>query len=633
MNVSPPPQSSGGIGQFLKKLVKTYFMSVGIAATLSPILFAATLALLVSNLVETSQTGAPKAEPTMGAQERMAIKMTLDGVLSDRTISPQTVFFNQLFGEDNHLSLRRLVKILRRAKVDDRVQGIYVEMENFGANRANMTELRRAFLDFKESKKSLHFHLLSPGTLDYYLGSVADYITIGPVDGLTLTGPMFNLLYMKTALNKLGVEYDLVRAGKFKSAAENLVADDPSAPTLEMYKTIQDNLIQHFVDVVATSRKKTPDEVRHWLKKSFYLASEAVEVGLVDQVTYAPEAFEAFEKKFENTEMVKPSVFLRESEHIDEPMVASSNEKIGYIEAFGTILQFNPNGNSSEPIITPENTIQQIKFMAEDDDVKVVVMRVVSPGGSALASEMIWHEIKKLAASKPVVVSMGGVAASGGYYIAAPATKILADPSTITGSIGVYSAFLNGEGIKDKWGLSFHMVSQSDRRNVFDLGSSLTKEDRDVLQAQTDAVYQTFLERVGEGRKMSTDDVHKLAQGRVYTGAEALSLGLVDHLGGLQEAFKEAKKLAKLDETKFYRLATYQPDPKTPFDCLQEDVGEMVECLQGIESFAPAMSWLNPRSGVTEIDDGLRSLQTWLEVVKNDRVIAMAPHLQLESLY
>ena len=563
------------------KFIKTYLMAIGLFFTVIPLI----MAFLLRDVEITSSLDKSR-KVDLDPLEKIVLDFKLHDPLTDRSQDPASLFIGQLMGEKKPLSLSLLTKALRRAKDDIRVQGIFVELGAFAANRANITELRRAFLDFKESKKSIHFHVTSPSSLHYYLASVGDSIAISPADQLLLTGPVFQLTYFSEALAKLGIKFDVVRAGKYKSAMEPFVTNAPSQETLEMYGSLEESLAQHFLDNVSSGRKRLPSEVRLWLKKSFYGSKEALKVGIVDEIAFLEHKKKSVKKSFADAVFLSPHEFVLGSENLDLPLMASTSDKIGYIEAFGTIMaQSNPNANT--PTITPKSMRKKLDYMIKNEDIKAVVMRVVSPGGSATASDEIWSKVKELAAIKPLVVSMGGVAASGGYYIAAPAQKILASPTTITGSIGVLSGFPKGTGFQEKWGLSFHTISQSDRKNVFDFGSPLTEQDRRVMASMVDEFYATFLSRVAEGRGKTLQEIDAAGQGRVYTGVEAYAKGLVDELGGLKEAFRTAKKLAGLDPKKLYAVSVYEPKPRSALDCLGKEPAKLLECFEKLETYVP----------------------------------------------
>lgn len=604
--------------RFFFSLIRSYFISVGVFATLVPLLL-----IYALTQQDFSKPVLSKSKPEFGAFDKFVINFELDQRLSDKAQEPSEKFFGQLLGEEEVLELRTLITALRRAKEDIRVQGVFVELGDLRANRANLTELRQAFVDFKASQKALHVHLTNGGNDQYYLASVADKISLAPTEQISLPGPVFQLTYYQKALEKLGVDFEVIRAGKFKSALEPFVENQPSEATLEMYNSMEKSLVQHFVDHVSTGRKKTADEVRVWLKKSFFSAKDALDRGMVDQIVYLKEAKKAFLERFPNAYEMSPKKFIAGSHDLDGPLKADGSDKIGYIEAFGTIVPSAPKG-SSDPMITPENMANQVEFMMEDENIKAVVLRVVSPGGSATASDEIWHAMKELAAKKPLVVSMGGVAASGGYYIAAPAKKIFADPTTITGSIGVIAGLPNFAKMREKWGLSFYTINSSERKNIYDPGTPLSEKDKEVLAALIDDFYQTFLQKVAEGRKQSVEEIHKLAQGRVYTGAEALGLGLVDHLGGLGEAFREAKKLAGLQENKLYEIATYRRPPRSALDCLGLDPADMIQCFEKLESWVPDMSArLMPDHPLEPF--GLGSLKAILQAMSQDQTLFLWP--------
>ncbi len=601
--------------RFIGSLIRGYFIAVGVFATLIPLgLFYA-----LSHL-EPSQQLLPKTK-AFDPFDKLILHLKLDQLITERRRRGADLLFDQLFNDDRSLDMSDLIKALRRARDDIRIQGVFVELGSLRANGANISEIREAFQYYKESNKPLSFHLTSPSTEHYYLASVGDHLSIAETDQLALTGPLFTLTYFKDMLSKLGIEFQVVRAGKYKSAMEPFVENAPSEATLEMYDSMERALLQHFVDYVAPKRKKTPDEVRQWLKKSFHTAGEALALGIVDEIGYLPEVRAKFVETSHEGHLTTLGKYLDGSSDMDKPLTASGREKIGYVEAFGTIVM-DPVQGSSEPFITPEEMTDQLKFMADDDDVRAVVVRIVSPGGSAIASDLIWHEMSKLASKKPVIVSMGGVAASGGYYIAAPAQKIIADPTSITGSIGVISAIPRATSVQEKWGISFYVVSSSDRKDLFNFSKKMSDDDFKVLSSQTEDFYKTFLKRVSDGRHKSVEDIHSLAQGRVYTGSMAYGLGLVDGLGGLRQALQEAKTAADLDPTKLYALQTYRPKPRSAFDCVGLSFEDTVKCMEQLETILP--NFHTQLSNYT-LGPELSYVRRWQQFFQESRTAYLAP--------
>ena len=597
-------------------ILKGYLLFVGVMTTLS---FALSFWLVLRS---DSMLNPQMMAPSFERMEKLVLTLDLDRRVSDKSPSSEEVLYSQLFGGKVPLSLNDIGVVLRRAKDDPRVEGIRVNLGPLAASGANLYELRKLFADFKESKKPLWIHATSPNSGRYYFASVASLLTIEPSDSVEVTGPIMLLTYFKGALDKLGVEFEVIRAGKFKSAMEPMILNEPSAATEEMYGAINQSLVDHYVMTVAPARKKEAAEVEAWLKSSLFSAQEALGSGLVDRVGFYSDLEKEFMAPFKDPRVASFKDYLAGSSELDAPITEAGTDKIGIIDAFGNIVLNAPEG-SSDPAISPEAMNKRLRWMADSEDVKAVVIRVSSPGGSAVASDMIWYEMKRLAAKKPVVVSMGSIAASGGYYLAAPATKIFADPNTITGSIGVFSGLPNFASFKEKYGVSFFAVGPSQHKNIYNPGSPLSDDDKKMLQSHTDQVYDLFLARVAEGRSKTKEEIHELGQGRVYTGTEALNLGLVDQVGGMREALAEAKSLGGLDPNKLYPVARYIPEPKTAFDCLRLDTSDMMECIGKLQSVMPDPQGLWHMSERGVIPSALHRLEAWLKTLEEEPVQAL----------
>lgn len=585
------------------------FAMIGVSSSL---LFIITF-LIISSLARDVGTKKSLIAPDL---EDSIVEYEIDGTIQSRNPDPKDQFFAGLFGGEREVSLSDLRQSLRRAAEDIRVRGVYMNLRHMTAGFTTIQEFRRALVEFRASGKPLYVNMYSGDTLSYFLASAADQINLSPLGGLMIPGPAFQLTYFGPALAKLGLEMEVFRAGKYKSAMEPFVRSEPSTESLEMYRSMEATLRQLLVDDISKSRGKPVAEVASWFKISSFTSSQAQRMGAVDLVTYEDHLRSKLQEETKTEKYVKWQSYLNHSDDIDEARMAKGDEAIGYLEATGEI-RMNAEGND-ERVITPKQMVEQLKWLGNEADIKAVVMRVDSPGGSALASDIIWDEVRKLAAIKPVVVTMSGVAASGGYYIAAPATKILAEPQTITGSIGVIGASLVGHEIDEKYGVSFHVVTQSDRVAYMNFGEYASSEDQRIVNQSIDEVYQTFLEKVAAGRSMTKDRVHELAQGRVYTGKEALDLGLVDYLGGRFAAFRVAKELAKLNPEKLYPLRQYQPKAKSVFDCFGHKE-RFMECLQELDT---SLSLL-PSHPLQQ--QALEPLQRMYQLMRDDRTLMFWP--------
>lgn len=511
--------------------------------------------------------------------EDVIVRMTLDRPLSVDSIDERSRLFSQIFGEDLPIMVDDLQLALRRAASDARVKAVLLDVQNSSADLSTLSSLRRSLEQYVSSQKPLFVHLNEGDSAFYYLGSAGSKINLAPVSGLTIPGPTLQLTYFGSALQKLGVQLEVVKAGKYKSAMESFIQDSPSPETTEMYQAIEASLRESLVSAIASGRKKSPDEVAQWLRRSLFTSQQALSQGLVDRVGYLVDWEEDLKNESQAKAFVDLDAYLGASDSLDESRYSGDDQSLGLIEANGEIVM--GSSGSSTDVITPERMIEQLHWAKDDPKIKAVVLRIDSPGGSALASDLIWDEVKKLSAQKPLVVSMGSVAASGGYYIAAPASLIIAEPTTITGSIGVIGAIPKGLDVAEKWGVHFHVITGSDRRNYLNFGTQSSPEDKALLAESITETYDTFVKKVAEGRKQAPERIAGIAEGRVYTGAEAQKLGLVDRLGGLREAMQAAKELAKLDTEKLYSVQRYRPKAKNLLDCLVES--SVWECLGEIQ--------------------------------------------------
>lgn len=608
-------------------IIKAYLMSVGFAVTVIPliILFTVMYSNRSSNhdQVKASKKAASKTDGSY------ILELKLSGEVRDAVPSLEEQLMRRFFGGANHVYLPEVRTALRHAAKDKQVKGVFIEIIDLAGTMADYSELHKLFQAYKESEKPLEAWIASPSTYSYFLATVADHINLAPAGEISITGPVFQLAYFGDALRKIGVDFEVVRSGKYKSAFEPMVNNAPSPETLEMYNSMESNLRTHLVEQVAASRKKSVEEVQRWFKQSMFTPKAAVQEGIVDALGFAHEQKSELqdrlkgEDKKARSELVEIGDYNNMSEDLDENLMASGEAGVGIIEATGNIVM-TAEERTSEEVITPEDMHEQLEWAIHNNDVKAVVMRVNSPGGSATASDMIWNDVKRLASKKPVVVSMSGVAASGGYYISAPATKIISEPMTITGSIGVIGALPNISPFKEKYGIAFYVVTQSDRAKMLNPGEKSSSFDRDIVLTGIEDVYKTFLERVSEGRKIPVEKVHAMAQGRVYTGAQALELGLVDDLGGLNEAFATAKELGGLDPKKLYPLYHYEADEMSLSECLK-GFKNLMQCVNEVDTSILISEFRKQQSFSWLLDIWEEPLKQISALMKQDRYLAYYP--------
>lgn len=499
------------------------------------------------------------------------LTIRLDGQISDRTSDNplENIDFLSMSPKKNY-GLNKVLESIKKAATDSRISGIYLDLTeiqgNFGA-LATTEEIRNALLKFKESGKFIYsYSNLGYSQKSYYLATVADKIHTNPEAPLLLTGMSSSISFYKETLEKLGIQPEVVKVGKFKSAVEPFIATEMSDANREQMQKYLNSSWGTIVKGISESRHISVDSINSITNKfNVYTPQQFCTYGLFDATMYEDEMLAFLKKKcgIDSTAKLN-SVALNDYQNVPQA-VTLSKDKIAVVYAQGEIGM-----EQTATVIGPE-LAKTIRKVREDDNVKAIVLRVNSPGGSALTSEIIWREVDLAAKAKPVIVSMGNVAASGGYYISCAADTIVADRTTLTGSIGIFGMFFSGEKlIKDKMGINTNVVKTNEHS---DFGGSyplplpissrpLTVYERNVLQNYVNQGYETFLNRVMAGRGISRDSLDAIAQGRVWTGEDALKIGLVDVLGGLDDAIQIAAGKAGLDK---YSLTEY-PLEKNPLE-------------------------------------------------------------------
>jgi len=501
------------------------------------------------------------------------------------------------------MTLRRALEAIRKAGNDARIKGVVILGGNSATGIAERRELRGALVDFKRSGKPIHAYLSLATTQQYYLASVADDIALDPFGVLVMPGLASQGVFFKNAFERLGVGVQVTRVGKYKSAVEPFTSDGFSAENREQVQTLLDDVWGNLIADIAAGRGLAVSEIQAAVDaEGVLLAESALEHGLVDELEYRDEFLAKMREKtgsgsdgaghrsFKQISLAKYSRALRIAERaqrgeelkkVAAKKKKASNEKgdaalsprgrVAVLYAEGNIV----DGRGGPGQIGGERFAQELRTLRENKRVSAIVLRVNSPGGSATASEAIQRELSLAAQVKPVVVSMGSVAASGGYWISTPAQRIFAEPVTITGSIGVFGVFFNIEGLSEKLGLNFETVKTGRFADAGAIDRPLTAAELAIAQRSVDWIYDKFIERVVDGRELAPDFVHEIAQGRVWSGVQAQRLGLVDELGGLGEAITYAAEAAGLEKGN-YRVSEY-PRPKQFNEALSEFFEEFMQ--------------------------------------------------------
>ena len=446
--------------------------------------------------------------------------------------------FGALF-ESRPPSLRSLVEAVDRAAKDPSVRGLVLRVGPLDAGWARVQDLREALLRFGRAGKPSWAHLEYAGNREYYLATGCSKIAASPTALLDVTGLAAEVTFYKGALDKLGVQAQFEGVGKYKNAPNQFTETAFTEPHREQMEALVESLFDGYVKGVAQSRKLTPEKVRAIVDEGPFDAQRAKEAGLVDELLYRDQV----EQKVPGRERLTPGRYVKASRGFS----FGARPRIALVYAVGDIVsgesQSSPLGGG---MVGSDTVIRGLRQAVEDDSVKAVVLRVDSPGGSGTASDAIWREIGIARRRKPVVASMGDYAASGGYYISMNADAIVAQPGTITGSIGVFSGKFSLRGLYEKLGISEDVVQRGRYARLFSSSDPWDDAERQRVRALNVAFYDTFVTKASEGRRRKKDEIEAVAQGRVWTGQEALSRGLVDRLGGLDAALALARERARL---------------------------------------------------------------------------------------
>ena len=438
----------------------------------------------------------------------------------------------------------KAVQSIYAAANDSRIISLYIDARNYNAIAlTSLEELRRSIEFFKSKDKKVYSYASSYDNSSYYISSVADKVVIAPLGNLFLTGLSSDVMYYKGLFDKVGVNVDLIRVGKYKSAGEPLISETMSKYNRLQLESMLGSMWGVIVDDISASRGVSPVEINKMVNDMSVIAAKgALDNKMVDSVLYYNEFRDMLNKdeKSDYISLNKYASTIKSFRSLDEdgkPILTSKN-KIAYLVAEGNII----DGKSGDGTVGDHTMCEKISKLRKDSTVKAVVFRINSPGGSAMSSEYMWNELRLLQKEKPLIVSMGTYAASGGYYIAAPADYIFAESTTLTGSIGVFSTIFNAEKLIDKFGVNIYNVSTNDNSGLTGgmLYRGLNSTEKMFLKGMTEDIYRTFKERVSQGRNLTMEQVENLAQGRVWSGVQAVDNGLVDEIGGVTEAINMA---------------------------------------------------------------------------------------------
>ncbi|MFN5372349.1 MAG: signal peptide peptidase SppA [Bacteroidia bacterium] len=541
----------------MKSFFKMVFASM-LGLFLSFILFFLFIFILVS-----AGSDSDKVE----IKDNSILHLTLAAPIPDRSSdNPFSSFGFDGLGE-TPMGLNDVLDNLDKAAANPSVKGIFLDLTNLNSGIATIEEIRNALIDFKKSEKFIYAYSEVFSQPTYYLATAADKIYLHPTGLAELKGLRSEILFFKGTLDKLGVEPLVFRHGKFKSAVEPFIQDKLSDSNREQVRTFLNSIWNHMLKGIAAGRKLNEIELRKISSELLVTnAPAAKQYKLVDDLKYRDEVLEILKTKTGAESIDKLElVTINDMKDTEDTREKRKGDKIAVVYAEGDIV----DGEGQDGQIGSVGCSKAMRKARLDEKVKAVVLRVNSPGGSALASETIWREVMLTKKVKPVIVSMGNLAASGGYYIAAPADVIVASPNTITGSIGVFGLFFNGKGLANQLGVTIDTVKTTPMADIMSSSRGVTPREAEIIQAEIERIYDNFITRVAEGRKMSKADVDSIAQGRVWTGADAKRLKLVDEFGGLDRAIELAAQKAKLDNYRIMEL----PFVKDPLEKILDKIG------------------------------------------------------------
>lgn len=559
------------------------FLKYVLATVTGVVISGIILLLVVIAIIGTMVNSAMKDKATVVADNSI-LHIPMDHLVSERTIpNPFENLDLPGFETTHSLGLDDILHRIQSASTDNKIKGILLDVSFVSANFASLQEIRDALVRFKESDKFIVAYSEAYSQRAYYLASTADEIYVNPEGALDFRGLASEISFIKGTLDKLGVDMQVVKVGTFKSAVEPLIQDKMSAANREQVSSYMGSIYQHFLADIADGRDIPVDSL-HKIADQFLVrtAEDAVRYGLADGLMYKDELLANLKERLEiDPEEDIKTVSLRQYKPASSGTgVSVGRDRIAIVYAVGTIA----GGEGGDESIGSEKISRELRKLRRDDKVKAVVFRINSPGGSALASEVIWREVELLREVKPVIVSMGDVAASGGYYIAAAADSIFAQPNTITGSIGVFGTIPNMQKLwNNHLGITFDGV-KTGKYADFLSGSfdrPLSADEQQILQAEVNRIYKTFLKRVADGRNMTPEQVDSIGQGRVWSGEQAVANGLVDRLGGIEDAIAAAASKAGLED---YQIVKY-PAIKDPFAGLLGGSADKIKTWYGRSEF------------------------------------------------
>jgi protease-4 len=497
-------------------------------------------------------------------RDNSVLVLKLEGALPDYVAEDPLA--SRFLGRDDR-SLTRLLSEIRKAKADKRIGAILLEIDMTMVGWGKADEIRDAIADFRSAGKPVYAYMEYGTNKEYYLATACDRIYVAPIGDLFIVGLAADVMSLGGSLDKLGVEADFYQIGKYKTAPEQYTRKEMSEASREVINSLLDEFFGRYVNTIATSRQKSVEDVRALIDNAPLGAWEAKAAGLIDDAKYRDEVEEELKKRLgykdaDKLRKVKESDYARVR---PESVGLGEGERVAVVFASGPIGGGSSNDGSafSGQSTGSDTVVKALNDARDDKNIKAIVLRVDSPGGTSYASDVIWHAVERAKAQKPVVVSMGDVAASGGYYISATASKIVAGPSTITGSIGVYAGKPVLKGFYDWIGVNNEYVLRGKQAGMFRETEPFNPDERAKFEGMMKSFYyDDFLPKVAKGRGRDVEYIDSIAQGRVWTGTQAKERGLIDEFGGLDKAVEVAKGLANIPADKAVRRVVF-PAPRT----------------------------------------------------------------------
>ena len=555
----------------MKQFFGAFFGScLGILVTglVITIIFVVSIASLFSEAIKM------KTPHIVKHKENTVLRIDLNGDIKERGVNNP---FGDLdlgpFMPKGTVGLNDIIESLKNAKSDSDIKGIYLEVSDPQAGFATIEEVRKALLEFKTSGKFIYAYSEGYSQKGYYLASTANKLYLNPQGSLEIKGLSSQIMFYKKMLDKLNVEVQIFRHGKFKSAIEPFMLDKMSDANREQVEIYLGSLWGHMISGIGESRNISVKEINDMADHlSIRSPEDALKYNLVDALKYEDEVFSAIKKNINIKDSDKIS-FLSLDDYSKSAIVSeASKDKIAIIYAVGEI----ESGEGDDDKIGSARIAKAIRDARLDNTIKAIVFRVNSPGGSALASDVIWRETVLAQKTKPFIVSMGDVAASGGYYISCAADRIFAQPNTITGSIGVFGMIPNAQkALSEKLGITVDTVNTNKHSDVGTILRGVTTEEFEYVQQSVENIYDVFISKVALGRKTSKNKIDSIGQGRVWSGMDAIKINLVDELGGIKDAIAYAAKQAKLRSYKTVDL----PKQKDPIQDLFDNFEYFQSCF------------------------------------------------------